>query len=127
MGRWAFMTYIELCSKNGIIFNSRKFHIGQDEIDFAGFTITSTAIQQWRHLLDAILNFPTPRNTIDLRSWFGLVQQVAYATLVFLALQPFRDLLKPSSPGTGTTLDRIFESSKREHVQAAEEGVGALS
>ena len=39
--------------------------------------------------------FPTPKN---LRFWFGLLNQVAYAFSMAKRMPPFRDLLKPATP-----------------------------
>merc|ERR1711874_747909 len=36
---WHTVSYIDLCSRNGIIFNPDKFHFGEDEIEFAGFEL----------------------------------------------------------------------------------------
>ena len=49
-------------------------------------------------ILQAIMAFPTPKNVTDIRSWFGLVNQVAYAFSMTERMLPFRDLLKPSTP-----------------------------
>ena len=45
--------------------------------------------------IEAIKNFPTPKNITDIRSWFGLVNQVSFAFASADRMLPFRDLLKP--------------------------------
>ena len=44
--------------------------------DFAGFHITENSIEPLPKYLDAIRSFPTPKSTKDIRSWFGLVNQL---------------------------------------------------
>ena len=46
-------------------------------------------------MLRAISEFPTRKNLTDVRSWFGLVNQVAYAFSMTDKMLPFRELLKP--------------------------------
>ena len=45
-------------------------------------------------LLEGIQNFPSPKNITDIRSFFGLVNQVNYAFAQAPVMAPFRDLLK---------------------------------
>ena len=61
----------------------------------AGFEITPTSVRPSRKFLESILDFPTPANITDIRSWFGLVNQVAYAFAAAERMLPFRALLKP--------------------------------
>lgn len=49
----------------------------------------------------AILVFPRPKDLTDVRSWFGLVNQVSYAFSMAERMLPFRDLLKPGTHFTG--------------------------
>ena len=69
--------YLTLCSNSGIIFNKKKSQFGQHEVDFLGFKITMDSIKPNQGYLEAILNFPGPRDITGVRSWFGLIQQVA--------------------------------------------------
>ena len=65
------------------------------------------------HYLEAIQNFPTRRNITDVRSWFGLINQVSYAFAMTDNMLPFRKLLKPGTPFLWTgQLNRLFEESK---------------
>ena len=72
----------------------------------------------------AIRDFPRPRNVTDVRSWFGLVNQVAYTFTMAERMQPFRKLLLHGvrfewSP----ELENVFRESKEEIVQEIERGV----
>ena len=94
---WHTVDYITLCSQGGITFNPKKFHFAQDELDFAGFTLTSTGIKPMQDMLNAILNFPTPKDITGAKSWFGLVNQVVYAFSMVDVMLSYRDLLNPNS------------------------------
>ena len=71
--------WLHLCGQNGIILNPDKFVFGADVVEFAGFEITASNVRPSNTYLQAIKNFPTPSNITDIRSWFGLVNQVSYA------------------------------------------------
>ena len=71
--------WLDICGRNGIVLNPEKFVFGASTVDFAGFTITMTDVRPCSLYLEAIRDFPEPRNITDVRSWFGLVNQVAYA------------------------------------------------
>ena len=74
--------------------------------------------------LRAILDFPTPRNITDVRSWFGLVNQVSYAFSMAEKMLPFRQLLKPETPFCWDEhLNRLFEESKATIISEIDEGV----
>ena len=48
-------------------------------------------------ILEAIANFPIPKDISGARSWFGLVNQVVWAYAISPFMQPFRDLIKPNT------------------------------
>ena len=66
-------------------------------VEFAGFEITPQSIRPSDKFLEAIKNFPTPTDITGIRSWFGLINQVAYAHSLTDDLAPFRELLKPKN------------------------------
>lgn len=94
---WHTIDYLTLCGKNGIIFNPSKFHFSKDEVDFTGFTLTPTGIKPTTEMLAAIREFPTPKDITGVRSWFGLVNQVAYTFSMTNEMLPFREMLKPGN------------------------------
>ena len=71
--------WLDVCAHNGITLNPSKFRFAQDEVEFAGFEITKSEVKPSRKYLRAIQDFPTPKGITDVRAWFGLVNQVAYA------------------------------------------------
>ena len=83
--------WLDMCAKNGITLNPRKFRFAKDEVEFSGFDITLTDVKPSQKYLDAI-----PLGITDVRAWFSLLNQVAYAFSMAPVMLPFRDLLKPS-------------------------------
>ena len=120
--------YLQTCAENGITLNANKFVFCQKEITFAGFKVTSTGIKPSDNTLRAIREFPTPKSTTDIRSWYGLVRQVAYAHSVSEDLAPLRSLLQheegkqPKFIWTDQ-LQQVFERSKEHIVTSVTEGI----
>ena len=116
--------WLETCGRNGIILNPDKFVFAQDAVEFAGFEITSDSVRPCSRYLDAILGFPSPKNITDMRSWFGLVNQVSYAFSMTDRMQAFRQLLKPGTPFRwDDKLECLFQESKAVIVNEIEHGV----
>ena len=116
--------YLQLCGQNGIILNPSKFIFAADEVEFAGFEITMANVRPCNRFLRAILDFPTPCNLTDIRSWFGLVNQVSYAFSMAKRMLPFRALLKSGPKFEWTEeLDKAFKASKETIAKEIEYGV----
>ena len=114
----------DLCGHNGITLNPEKFVFGADAVEFAGFEITMDTVRPCKRYLDAIRDFPTPTSITDVRSWFGLINQVSFAFAATDRMLPFRALLKPGTPFKwNNELDQIFQESKSFIVSEIEEGV----
>ena len=121
---WQAIDYIDICGRKGITFNIPKFVLAADTADFAGFEVTPEQVRPCRQYLQAILEFPTPKNITDVRSWFGMLNQVSYAFSMATKMQPFRELLKPGTPFVWDEhLNSLFQESKHVIVQEIEEGV----
>ena len=116
--------YLTLCEDNGITVNQAKFQFCQDIVDFAGLKITEKGISPSDKVISAIKNFPKPKDITGARSWFGLVNQIAWAYSNTAAMQPFRELVRPKSTFFwDDTLDRLFEESKEILIQQSIEGI----
>ena len=116
--------WLDLCGRNGITLNPKKFQFAQDTADFAGLTITPTNIRPSTKFLDAIRDFPTPTDITGARAWFGLINQGAYAFAMTKQMKPFRALLKPSTVFQWTDeLDELFHKSKEVIIREMKEGV----
>ena len=81
-----------------------------------------------RKLLEAIEKFPTPKSITDIRSWFGLVNQVAYSFARTKPMAPLRDLLSTKNRTFywDSALDGAFKASKEEILRLTKEGVRAF-
>ena len=116
--------WLEQWGHNGIIQNPEKFQFAEDIVEFAGFEITLHSIRPCKKFLQAIQDFPTPKNITDIRSWFGLINQVNYCASMTEEMKPFRDLLKPSIPFYWDNhLQKLFEISKNCIIGEIEKGI----
>ena len=121
---WRTMEFLETVGRSGIVLNPDKFQFSRKEVEFAGFRITNSSIEPLPKFLDAIRDFPTPTSTTDIRSWFGLVNQVSNYAQLRDIMAPFKPFLSPKykffwSP----VLDEAFELSKSAIIAAIKEGV----
>ena len=115
---------MDICGRHGITQNPEKFHFAKETVEFAGFEITTTNIRPSDTFIRAIKDFPTPRNITDVRSLFGLINQVSYCQSSSEELRPFRELLSPSTPFYwDDTMDAAFAHAKSEIVKNIAEGV----
>ena len=85
--------YLILVGNNGIILNPKRFHFSQQTVEFEGFIVIQTDVKPLPKYIDAKRNFSRPANILEIRSWFGLINQVLpYAQLTEL-IAPFKPLL----------------------------------
>ena len=116
--------WLDICGRRGITLNPSKFRFAMETVEFAGFEITNERVRPCKKYTKAISDFPTPTSLTDVRSWFGLVNQVAYAFSMTDIMLPFRALLKPTAPFEWTdALQQAFDSSKRAIITEIENGV----
>ena len=110
---WRMIEYLELVGNYGIILNPDKLQFCQRKIDFAGFRISTDKIEPLPKYLDAIRSFPTPTKLQDIRSWFGLINQVAHYNQLSGLMAPFRPLLSSKASFYWTPeLQEAFDASK---------------
>ena len=123
---WHTFHHIKLCADNGIVFNPEKFKFARECVEFAGFEVTMDGYRPADHIIAAIRDFPTPKDKVDIRSWFGLVNQVAYTFSESSVMEPFRELMKKNVTFYwDEQLDRLFQVSKDEIIRQSIEGVKA--
>ena len=121
---WHAIDFIILCNTNGMIFNMEKFRFAEEELDFAGFTVTMDGIKPTKQMISALEGFPIPKNRTDLKSFFGLVQFVSYVFSQSKQLASFRDLLKRNTQWYwDNSLDEIFSACKKMIVDQVIDGV----
>ena len=76
------------------------------------------------NLLNAISSFPTPKNITNARSWFGLVNQLAWAYSLSPIMLPFWDLIKKNTHFVwNEKLKKAFQQSKQIIVGLVKKGV----
>ena len=74
--------------------------------------------------LNAIKNFPTPKNIADIRSWFCLVNQVAHYVQLRNILAPFKPFSSPKHKFRWSNeLDKACSDSKTTITDAVRHGV----
>ena len=121
---WRVIDYLIRVGKNGVILNPKKFQFCQSTVEFAGFQITETDVKPLPKYLDAIRDFPRPTNISEIRSWFGLVNQVSHYAKLTDLMEPFKPLLSPKTRfAWNDELEKAFQESKLEIVKAIQEGV----
>ena len=113
-----------MCETAGCIFNPEKFQLGQETVQYLGFKITKTGIQPTQKYIGKIMNFPSPASLTDVRSWFGLVNQVSYAFAIADQMDPFRKLLSSKIPFVWSDeLEAAFKASKEEIIRQCRQGI----
>ena len=116
--------WLDLCGRHGITLNPEKFVFSKETVKFAGFEISKSTVRPCPKIFAAIENFPRPQNLTDLRSWYGLTNQVAYTFAAADIMLPFRKLLSPSQKFEWTDeLDHAFQESKKKIITEITKGV----
>ena len=119
--------FLCLAYQNGVVLNITKFQFCQLDVEFAGLLITSKGVAPSKSMLSSIADFPVPTNLTDARSWFGLVNQIAWAYSLGPIMQPFRELIKSKSEfHWNATLENAFNESKNIIIQLVKEGVSTF-
>ena len=120
--------FLTRCGQNGIVLSKEKFQFCKDIVQFGGLQITSSGVSPSESILNAILNFPVPKIITDARSWFGLVNQLAWAYILSPIMPPFRDLVKKISRFSwNQTLEKKFQESKQVIVKLVRQCVSTFN
>jgi hypothetical protein len=115
------------CNKNRMVFSPNKFMFAKETVEFAGFEITMEGIRPTDKYIEAIRNFPTPTNISEVRSWFGLINQVYYSFVKTGHMAPLRHLLSQSQPFMwDETMETAFRLSKERIIELIVEGVASF-
>ena len=88
---------IQRADEHNVSFNIKKTTavFAAEEGDFAGFCLNSEGYRPSPELTRAIAEFPKPTDKTDLRSFYGLCQQVGlFSDKIAEVLSPFSSLLK---------------------------------
>ena len=121
---WRTIDFLSRVGSAGVVLNPDKFQFARKEVDFAGFRISKNDIKPLPRYIDAIRSFPVPTTTTDVRSWFGLVNQVSNYAQLRDVMRPFRLFLKKKQRVYwNADLDQAFQTSKDAIVKMIERGV----
>ena len=119
---WRVIDFLEKVGHAGIVLTSKKLQFCSKSVDFAGFRLLPDHVEPLH--LEAIRKFPTPKSTTDIRSWFGLVHQVAHYAQLRNLMEPFKAFLSPKVKFFwNEELDSKFIESKQLIVNAICSGV----
>ncbi|ROT64569.1 hypothetical protein C7M84_017475 [Penaeus vannamei] len=88
------------CRAHGITLNKDKFMVAATNVSFCGYPEGIAADPE---KVAAIRDYPTPSNITDLRSFMGLVNQLAdFSPEIAATAQPLRPLMSPKRSFTWT-------------------------
>ena len=59
--------------QNGITINPAKCNLGQSEVQFLGYTVSTKGIKPPQHKIEAITNYPKPTTIEELRRFLGMI------------------------------------------------------
>jgi hypothetical protein len=80
--------------KSGITFSLKKFQFARTQLQWVGFQIQPGGVSVDPEKIRATSDFPKPTNITELRSFMGLVEQLAgFSTDVAATKEPLRPLL----------------------------------
>lgn len=121
---WRTIDFLILVGQSGIVLNPDKFQFASKDVEFAGFRILSDRVEPLPKYLEAIQSFPKPRSSTDIKSWFGLVNQVSSYGQLRDTLAKFRPFLSPKTKFEWSdALDKAFEESKTHIINLIKRGV----
>ena len=87
--------FFAACRENGITLNMRKVQWDKKEVLFGGFLLDPTGYRLDPTLNKALSEFPTPTSPTDVRSFFGLANQLCnFSDEIADVLAPIKSLLK---------------------------------
>lgn len=59
--------------EGGLTINPAKCEFGKSEIDFLSYTINSKGIAPKQSKIEAILNYPEPKNVTEVKRFLGMI------------------------------------------------------
>lgn len=67
--------FLSKYSNGEMVFNPSKFQFAKRVVDYLGFKINDTGLKPQ----DSFREFPAPKKITNVRSWFGLINQISYS------------------------------------------------
>lgn len=85
---------LQRCQEYGITLNKKKVIFAEPKVEWCGFVISEEGYTTSESLVQALKEFPRPKNKTDVRSFCGLVQQFeCFSSKITELAQPLRCLL----------------------------------
>jgi len=109
--------FLQRCADKHIALNPEKCKFNQKEVTFAGFTLSEQGYKVDHSIVDAISQFPSPTSRTDLRSFFGLVNQLSSSTNVVA------QLLTPLHPLFSTKNDFLWSPNHQQAFNAIKDTI----
>ena len=126
--RWQTIEFLDKVGNTGMVLNPNKVQFCQKNIKFAGFQILDSKVSLLQKYLNAIAKFPRPQNIFNIRSWFGLIHQVANYSKLCKYMEPFRPFLSFKVAFQWTPkLEEAFINSRKEIIKTIKEGVAIFN
>ncbi|TRY71070.1 hypothetical protein TCAL_12980, partial [Tigriopus californicus] len=89
---------VKRCEDNGIMLSREKCCVAEKSVTWCGYRISEEGDTANPDLVQALMEFPTPKNVTDARSFCGLVQQFeALSANLTALLGPIRALTSPKA------------------------------
>ena len=112
--------FLKRCQERKIALNRDKCKFCETEVSFAGFYISAEGYRVDPNIIEAITSFPTLTTRTDLRSFFGLANQLAASTdQIAKLLEPMRPLLSLKSEFAWSSMHEQALSKAKEHLASA--------
>ena len=112
--------FLQWCKERHITLNKEKCKFKCRQVTFAGLKLSSEGYQVDSTVTEAITKFPTPSTRTDLRSFFGLTNQLSTSTDRTAALlEPLRPLLSTKNEFTWTTDHDAALATAKQHLSTS--------
>ena len=113
-----FSATFKTASNHNVGFNRAKTTFAEPTCKFAGYVLSEEGFRPIPDLTRDIREFPEPRNVTDLRSFFGLCQQVGnFSSKIATAIAPLSPLLKKTEWSWGAQEESAFQIARKELAQ----------
>ena len=112
--------FLQRCQERNITLNKEKCRFSCRQVTFAGLKLSSEGCQIDSTATEAITKFPTPSSRTDLRSFFGLANQLSTSTdKTATLLEPLRPLLSTKKEFTWTADHDIALITAKQHLSTS--------
>ena len=121
---WRTIDLLTRVGQAGIVLNPDKFQFAEKSVNFAGFRVSDITIETLPKYLYVIRDFPSAASTTDIRSWFGLVNQVSNYAQLRDTMAQFKPFLSPRYKFSWSPkLEEAFQKSKAAITEGIRKGV----